>query len=153
MSWKVGINGFGRIGRLVYRILSQHDEFEVVAVNDLASPEQLGNLLKYDSVHGRFGGTVEVGEGALTVNGKEIRVLGERDPALINRMPVSDFSEAPEAGQVLAFSLPDGEEIAGLVLAVEDDEVEVDFNPPLAGHDLAFRVQILEVDNGRRGTA
>jgi glyceraldehyde 3-phosphate dehydrogenase len=81
MTFKVGINGFGRIGRLVFRILQQRPEFEVVAVNDLADAAQLTNLLKYDSVHGRFHGEVVAGEGALVVNGKTVRVLAEKDPA------------------------------------------------------------------------
>src|SRR5438093_2145122 len=82
MAVKVGINGFGRIGRLVYRVMaSRPNEFEVAAVNDLADPKHLGILLKYDSVHGRFNGTVEAGEGKLVVNGKTIQVLKEREPA------------------------------------------------------------------------
>jgi glyceraldehyde 3-phosphate dehydrogenase len=88
MTIKVGINGFGRIGRLVYRILSERPEFEVVAVNDLAGAEQLALLLKYDSVHGRFGHDVKASEGAITVDGKEIRVLGERDPT---KLPWKDL--------------------------------------------------------------
>ena len=80
MSYKIGINGFGRIGRLVFRILCQRPEFEVVAVNDLAEASKLALLLKYDSVHGRFPGVVEAGEGSLTVDGREIKVLAERDP-------------------------------------------------------------------------
>ena len=78
---KVGINGFGRIGRVTFRVLSSRpDEFEVVAINDLGDPKALAMLLKYDSVHGRFPGTVEVGEGALIVNGKQIQVCAQRDP-------------------------------------------------------------------------
>jgi glyceraldehyde 3-phosphate dehydrogenase len=81
MAVKVGINGFGRIGRIVFRIASQDPEIEIVAVNDLTDAVTLGHLLKYDSTHGRFPGTVEVGDGALIVNGKEIKVLSEKDPA------------------------------------------------------------------------
>ena len=67
---KVGINGFGRIGRITFRVLaSRPDEFDVVAINDLGDPRKLAMLLKYDSVHGRFPGTVEVGEKSLIVNG------------------------------------------------------------------------------------
>jgi len=78
---KVGINGFGRIGRLVFRSMMQRAaEFDVVAVNDLTEPKHLAILLKYDSVHGRFKGTVEAGDGKLTVNGKAIQVLKEREP-------------------------------------------------------------------------
>ncbi|WP_372367899.1 type I glyceraldehyde-3-phosphate dehydrogenase [Candidatus Uabimicrobium sp. HlEnr_7] len=80
MAIKVGINGFGRIGKLVFQVLSQNPEFEVVAVNDLSDPNTLAYLLKYDSVHGPFQGTVEVEDGNFVVNGKKIRVLSERDP-------------------------------------------------------------------------
>lgn len=82
MSVRVGINGFGRIGRLVFRVLAQNPEkYEVVAINDLSDPKHLAMLLKYDSVHGRFNGTVEARENALLVNGKEVKILAERDPA------------------------------------------------------------------------
>jgi glyceraldehyde 3-phosphate dehydrogenase len=82
MAVKVGINGFGRIGRLVFRaMLHRPNEFDVVAVNDLTDPKHLAMLLKYDSVHGRLDGTVEAGEGKLIVNGKAIQVLKEREPA------------------------------------------------------------------------
>lgn len=80
MAIKVGINGFGRIGKLVFQVLSQNPEFEVVAVNDLSDTNTLAYLLKYDSVHGPFQGTVEVEDGDFVVNGKKIRVLSERDP-------------------------------------------------------------------------
>lgn len=82
MAVRVGINGFGRIGRLVYRVMaSRPEEFDVVAINDLSKPTDLANLLKYDSVHRRFPGTVEAGEAKLVVNGKDLQVLSERDPA------------------------------------------------------------------------
>ena len=82
MAVRVGINGFGRIGRLVFRVLAQRpQEFEVVAINDLSDAKHLANLLKYDSVHGKFEGTVEAGENALIVNGKTIRITTEKDPA------------------------------------------------------------------------
>src|SRR5438445_10474779 len=82
MAVKVGINGFGRIGRLVFRSMMQRpQEFEVRAVNDLTDPKHLAILLRYDSVHGRFDGTVEAGESKLIVNGKAIQVLKEREPA------------------------------------------------------------------------
>ena len=81
MSIKVGINGFGRIGRITFRALATRpDEFEVVAINDLGNPQDLAMLLKYDSVHGRFKGTVEAVGSNLIVNGKTIRVCAERDP-------------------------------------------------------------------------
>src|SRR5437667_5136409 len=82
MAVKVGINGFGRIGRLVFRAMMQRaSDFDVVAVNDLTDPKHLATLLKYDSVHGRFAGSVEAGEGKLIVGGRTIQVLKEREPA------------------------------------------------------------------------
>jgi glyceraldehyde 3-phosphate dehydrogenase len=82
MAVRVGINGFGRIGRLVFRAMAARpDEFDVVAINDLSDAKHLALLLKYDSVHGRFKGTVEAGENSLIVNGKTIKITAERDPA------------------------------------------------------------------------
>ena len=79
---RVGINGFGRIGRIVFRALAQRTEdFEVVAINDLTNTKTLAMLLKYDSVHGRFAGTVETDGDNLLVNGKKIQILSERDPS------------------------------------------------------------------------
>ena len=77
---KIGINGFGRIGRLVFRATVERDDVDVVAINDLLDVEHLAYLLKYDSVHGRFNGEVEVKDGHLVVNGKTIRITAERDP-------------------------------------------------------------------------
>jgi len=77
---KLGINGFGRIGRIVFRATVNRDDVDVVAINDLLDVEHLAYLLKYDSVHGRFEGSVEVVDGHLVVNGKTIRVTAERDP-------------------------------------------------------------------------
>ncbi|MDK2943819.1 glyceraldehyde-3-phosphate dehydrogenase [Mesotoga sp. H07pep.5.4] len=78
---KVGINGFGRIGRLVFREMVKRGEFDVVAINDLTDAATLAHLLKYDSVHGRFKGSVEAKEGAILVNGKEVKVFAEKNPA------------------------------------------------------------------------
>ena len=80
---KVGINGFGRIGRLTFRALLQKENVEVVAINDLTDTKTLAHLLKYDSVHGRFPGTVSHDEKSLIVNGKNIAVTAERDPAAL----------------------------------------------------------------------
>jgi glyceraldehyde 3-phosphate dehydrogenase len=80
---KLGINGFGRIGRIVFRETCNRDNVEVVAINDLLDVDHLAYLLKYDSVHGRFNGKVEVRDGKLYVNDKFIRVTAERDPKLI----------------------------------------------------------------------
>lgn len=80
---KLGINGFGRIGRIVFRESYNRDNVEVVAINDLLDVDHLAYLLKYDSVHGRFNGKVEVKDGKLFVNDKYIRVTAEKDPAQI----------------------------------------------------------------------
>jgi len=77
---KVGINGFGRIGRLAFRSIMERDTVQVVAINDLLDVDYLAYLLKYDSVHGRFNGTVTVKDGNLVVNGQTIRVSAERNP-------------------------------------------------------------------------
>ncbi|MDP4093769.1 MAG: type I glyceraldehyde-3-phosphate dehydrogenase [Bacillota bacterium] len=86
MTTKVGINGFGRIGRNAFKIILEkyQQELEVVAINDLTDAQTLAHLLKYDSVFGRFNGTVEVAENSLVVNGREVKVLTERDPGNIN---------------------------------------------------------------------
>ena len=81
MSIKVGINGFGRIGRNVFRIIDKHPNISVVGINDLTDAVTLGHLLKYDSVHGQFNGTVDVDGDALVVNGQSIRVYSEKDPS------------------------------------------------------------------------
>ncbi|MCK4879358.1 MAG: type I glyceraldehyde-3-phosphate dehydrogenase [Bacteroidales bacterium] len=78
---KVGINGFGRIGRLVFRVAAEMPEVEVVGINDLIDVDYIAYMLKYDSTHGRFNGTVEVKDGNLVVNGSTIRVTSERNPA------------------------------------------------------------------------
>ena len=80
MAIQIGINGFGRIGRLVFRAAMSQGGVDIVAVNDLTDAGTLAHLLKYDSTHGRFPGDVSAGEGSLIVNGREIKVLSERDP-------------------------------------------------------------------------
>ena len=78
---KVGINGFGRIGRLVFRAAQQRDDIIVVGINDLIDVEYMAYMLRYDTMHGQFTGTIEVRNGNLVVNGNEIRVTAEKDPA------------------------------------------------------------------------
>ena len=78
---KVGINGFGRIGRFVFRAAQKRSDIEIVGINDLLDAEYMAYMLKYDTMHGRFDGTVEVKDGNLVVNGKTIRVTAERNPA------------------------------------------------------------------------
>ncbi len=77
---KIGINGFGRIGRLAFRVAASRPNVEVVGINDLLAVDHLAYLLKYDSVHGQFDGTIDVKDGKLVVNGKEIRITAERNP-------------------------------------------------------------------------
>jgi glyceraldehyde 3-phosphate dehydrogenase len=81
MSVRIGINGFGRIGRLVYRALAGKPGVDVVAVNDLTDPKTLAHLLKYDSVHRRYGRDVRAVDGAIHVDGHEVKVFAEKDPA------------------------------------------------------------------------
>ena len=78
---KVGINGFGRIGRLGFRAAQQREDIQVVGINDLLDVDYIAYMLKYDSIHGQFDGTVEVKDGNLVVNGKTVRVTSERNPA------------------------------------------------------------------------
>ena len=77
---KIGINGFGRIGRLAFRVAAQRENVQVVGINDLLDVDYLAYMLKYDSVHGRFDGDVEVKDGKLIVNGNEVRITAERNP-------------------------------------------------------------------------
>ncbi|MEM7084539.1 MAG: type I glyceraldehyde-3-phosphate dehydrogenase [Bacteroidota bacterium] len=77
---KIGINGFGRIGRIAFRVAAQNENVEIVAINDLLDVEHLAYLLKYDSVHGKFKGSVTIKDGNLVVNGKTVRVTAERNP-------------------------------------------------------------------------
>ncbi|MDP8298724.1 MAG: type I glyceraldehyde-3-phosphate dehydrogenase [Candidatus Tantalella remota] len=81
MAVKVGINGFGRIGRAAFRIMQERGGFEVLAINDLTDAKTLAHLLKYDSVHGKFNGTVEAKDTSIVVNGKEIEILSIKNPA------------------------------------------------------------------------
>jgi len=83
MATRVGINGFGRIGRNFFRAAFGDAALDIVAVNDITSADTLAHLLKYDSVHGAFGGSVETANQGLTVNGREVKVLASRDPAAL----------------------------------------------------------------------
>ena len=93
MAIKVGINGFGRIGRMVFRAaLKNFKDIEIVGINDLLEPEYLAYMLKYDSVHGRFQGTIAVEGNTLVVNGQKIRLTAERIPP-----PSSGATSAPRS--------------------------------------------------------
>ncbi len=83
MSHKIAINGFGRIGRMLFRIIESDPDMEVVVINDLTDSKTLAHLLQYDSVHGKFEGQVEVDESAIKVNGRSISILAQRDPELL----------------------------------------------------------------------
>jgi len=83
MSIKVGINGFGRIGRMVFRASMDHPEIEIVGINDLCPADYLAYMLKYDTMHGKFAGEVSSSDNAIVVNGKSIPIFAERDPANI----------------------------------------------------------------------
>ncbi len=143
MALKAGINGFGRIGRNVFRAAYERGaDIEWVAVNDITDNETLAHLLKYDSILGPFQGTVEVGDNGLIVDGKELRVTAERDPA---DLPWSDlgadvvvestglFTDRESAGKHLQagakkviISAPATEPDVTLVLGVNDDAYDVD---------------------------
>lgn len=141
MTTRIGINGFGRIGRNYFRAaLEQGADLEIVAVNDLTSPETLAHLLKYDSVTGRLGVSVEVADGALVVDGKTIKVLAERDPA---NLPWADlgvdiviestgfFTKASDArkhidagARKVLISAPASDEDLTVVLGVNDGDYD-----------------------------
>ncbi len=137
---RVAINGFGRIGRLAFRVMSQRSDIEVVAINDLTDNKTLAHLLKFDSVHGKFNGTVEHTEDTLIVNGKSIKGLAEKNPAAL---PWGDlkvdvvlestgrFTDVQSAGQHLTagakkvvISAPATGEMKTIVLGVNDNTLD-----------------------------
>jgi len=139
MSTKIAINGFGRIGRLTFRNLMESSKVDIVAINDLTATDMLAHLLKYDSAHGRFNGTVSHTENSLIVNGKEIIVYAQRDP---ETLPWSELgvevvvestgffrdhagmSKHIKAGaKKVALSAPASGDIKTIVLGVNDDEL------------------------------
>ncbi|WP_255647357.1 type I glyceraldehyde-3-phosphate dehydrogenase [Fulvivirga sedimenti] len=139
---RVAINGFGRIGRLAFKILLEKENVEVVAINDLTDNATLAHLLKYDSIHGRFNGTVESTDEHIIVNGKKILALAERDPAALpwgeNKVDVvlestGRFTDRESAGKHLAagakrvvISAPAKGDITTVVLGVNDDTLTGD---------------------------
>ncbi|KSU83205.1 glyceraldehyde-3-phosphate dehydrogenase (NAD+) [Fictibacillus enclensis] len=140
MATKVGINGFGRIGRNVFRAALNNPEVDVVAVNDLTDANMLAFLLKHDTVHGKLDATVEVGENSLIVNGKEIKVLAERDPAQLGWGDLgvevvvestgrftkrADAAKHLEAGaKKVIISAPASDEDITIVMGVNEDKYE-----------------------------
>jgi len=169
MKIRIGINGFGRIGRTVSRVMQQRGDFEIVAINDLADPKALAHLLKYDSVFRCFNGTVEAAENAIIVNGNKIRVTSERDPAALpwKQMEVDFVIESTgifreraqiqkhlDAGakKVLLTVPPKGEIDAMIVLGVNDDmlkpEHKIISNASCTTNCLAPMVKILNDEFG-----
>lgn len=141
MATKIGINGFGRIGRQVFRILSEQADFEVVQINDLTDAKTLAHLLKYDSVHGRFPGTVKADGNNIVVNGKSVEISAIKDPAELpwGKIGVELVLEATgvfrakaqiakhiEAGaKKVLLTVPAKDEIdATIVLGVNDDDLK-----------------------------
>jgi len=136
---KIAINGFGRIGRLTFRNLIESDNVEIVAINDLTATDMLAHLLKYDSAHGRFNGTVSHTKSSLIVNGKEITVYAQRDPETLpwGELGVDVviestgfFRDAEGMGKHIkagakkvALSAPASGDIKTIVLGVNDDEL------------------------------
>ena len=139
---KVAINGFGRIGRLTFKAFLDNSDIEVVGINDLTNPKTLAHLLKYDSVHGKFPGTVDSTEDSLVVNGKTIKIYAERDPA---NLPWGDlgvdvvlestgiFRDAEGAGKHIqagakkvVISAPAKGDVPTVVLGVNDDTLTGD---------------------------
>jgi len=143
MSVRVGINGFGRIGRLVFREMQKRDGLEVVGINDLTDAKTLAHLLKYDSVHKKFDGEVSAKEDSIVVNGKEIKIYAEKDPANLpwDELNVDIVVEATgvfrkkaliekhiEAGaKKVVLTVPAKDEIDNtIVLGVNDDELKAE---------------------------
>ena len=141
MAVNVGINGFGRIGRLVFRELLKRDKFEVVQINDLTDAKTLAHLLKYDSVHGRFDGEVAASDGAIIVNGKTIKISAEKDPANIGwgkagveavvestgvfRKKEQIANHLKAGAKKVVLTVPAKDEIdATIVLGVNDDDLK-----------------------------
>ena len=119
MATKVGINGFGRIGRLVYRAMCKDPELEVVAVNDLGDIPTMAHLLKYDSVHGRAFETVEVTEDGFVADGKAVKVLSERDP---ENLPWGELGVDIVVESTGIFKT--GELASTIVMGVNDDQYD-----------------------------
>ncbi|MBN2253182.1 MAG: type I glyceraldehyde-3-phosphate dehydrogenase [Kosmotogaceae bacterium] len=161
---RVAINGFGRIGRLVFREMVKRGEFEIVAINDLTDAATLAHLLKYDSVHGRFKGSVEAKEKAIVVNGKEVKVFSEKNPANLpwkdlgvelvieatgvfrNREKTMPHIDAG-AKKVLITAPAKGEVDATIVLGVNDDvlkpEMKIVSNASCTTNSIAPIIKIL----------
>ncbi len=144
MSIKIAINGFGRIGRNVFRIIQDNPNISVVAINDLTDPKTLAHLLKYDSVHGRFNGTVSAEGDAIIVNGESIKIYSERNPSdlpwreldvdvAIESTGVFTTATSDRGGYLshidagakkVILTVPAKDDISTMVLGVNDDEYQ-----------------------------
>ena len=169
---RVAINGFGRIGRMAFRVMSQRNDIEVVAINDLTDNKTLAHLLKFDSVHGKFNGTVEYTEDAIIVNGKSIAALAERNPAALPWASMNvdvvlestgRFTDVESAGQHMTagakkvvISAPATGEMKTIVLGVNDNTLDgtetILSNASCTTNCLAPMVKILDdlcgIENG-----
>ena len=113
MTIRVGINGFGRIGRLVFRAAQERNDIEIVGINDLIDVEYMAYMLRYDTMHGQFKGSVEVKDGKLVVNGKSIRVTAEKDPANLKWNEVGADYVVESTGRFLTKEKAQGHIAAG----------------------------------------
>lgn len=148
MAIKVAINGFGRIGRNVFKVIQNKQGIEVVAINDLTDPKTLAHLLKYDSVHGRFNGTVEAKESSIVVNGKEIQISAIRNPeelpwgklgidVAIESTGIFTKANSEKGGyeshlnagaKKVILTVPAKDEIQTIVLGVNDEKISSSIN-------------------------
>ncbi len=147
MSIKVAINGFGRIGRNVFKVALTTPGMDVVAINDLTDPKTLAHLLKYDSIHGRFNGEIRVVDGGIVVNGQEVKVLSERNPSqlpwgelgidiVVESTGIFRAKESDKGGYLdhvkagakkVILTVPAKDDIATMVLGVND----ADYDPSI----------------------
>lgn len=161
---KVAINGFGRIGRLTFRALLGKDNVEVVAINDLTDPHTLAHLLRYDTAHGKFDGEVVAADGSLTVNGQEIKVTAEKDPAALPWAvsgvdlvleSTGRFVDAAGAGKHIeagakkvVISAPAKGDVKTVVLGVNDseltDDIQIMSNASCTTNCLAPMAKVLD---------
>ena len=135
---KVAINGFGRIGRMVTRVLQNHPSIELVAINDLTDAKTLAHLFKYDSVHGRFNGTVKATADEIIINGKSVKIISEKDPAKLpwkslnidiviestGRFLTKELAQAhinAGAKKVILSAPPKSDDVPTVVLGINDE--------------------------------
>lgn len=135
---RVAINGFGRIGRTVTRVIQSHSNIELVAINDLTDAKTLAHLLKYDSVHGRFNGTIDSKANEIIINGKSVKIINEKDPANLpwkdlnidiviestGKFLTKDLAQAhisAGAKKVILSAPPKSDDVSTVVLGINDD--------------------------------